>query len=157
MTQNKSAITLIKQDHRAVERLYREYKAAEGKERDRDRCAEEICKSLEMHAKMEETYFYPAVRKEVNATGDLMIVEAYAEHLGMKTLIKAVKALPEGQAREATLNALMAVVKHHVKEEERELLPEAEKKMEKEELMALGKKMARLSPSEKAKREESTR
>jgi hemerythrin-like domain-containing protein len=154
MKKNQSAIALIKQDHRAVEKLYREYRAAEGNEEERDTLIEEICKSLEMHAKMEEKHFYPALQKETNAHGDMLLVEAYAEHMGMKALVKTVKNLPEGMARDASLSALMGVVKHHVREEEQEILPEAEKTLGRERLEELGGKMASMSPSEKKKKEE---
>jgi hemerythrin-like domain-containing protein len=154
MKKIQSAVALIKQDHRAVEKLYREYKAAEGDEQERDMLVEEICKSLEMHAKMEEKHFYPTLQKETNAHGDMLLVEAYAEHMGMKALVKTVKNLPEGTARDATLTALMGVVKHHVREEEQEILPEAEKTLGRERLMELGGRMAAMSPSEKKKKEE---
>jgi hemerythrin superfamily protein len=154
MKNNKSAVALIKQDHRAVERLYRDYKAAQGNEEERDVCVEEICKSLDMHAKMEEKHFYPAVRKEADAREEMMVVEAYAEHMGMKALVKTVKNLPEGMARDATLQALMGVVKHHVREEEQEMLPKAEKLLGDAKLEELGGKMAPMSPSEKKKKEE---
>jgi hemerythrin-like domain-containing protein len=156
MKKNHSAIALIKQDHRAVEKLYREYKAAEGKEGARDMLVEEICKSLDMHAKMEEKHFYPTLKKETDAEGDMLLTEAYAEHFGMKALVKTVKNLPEGMARDATLNALMGVVKHHVREEEQEILPEAERRLGEEQLMELGSRMASMSPSEKKKKEEAT-
>jgi hemerythrin superfamily protein len=148
-----SAVALIKQDHRAVEKLYREYKTKEGDEAERNRLAEEICKSLEMHAKMEEKHFYPALRKKTSAKGDLKVTEAYAEHLGMKALVKTVKSLPEGRIRGATMKTLMDVVKHHMKEEESEMLPEAERLLGNE-LESLGKKMAALSPSEKQRMKE---
>jgi hemerythrin superfamily protein len=154
MKREISAVALIKQDHRAVERLYREYKAAEGNDEERDRLVEEICKSLDMHAKMEEKHFYPEMQKESGARGDLLIAEAYAEHFGMKALVKTVKNLPEGMARDATVRALMGVVKHHVQEEEREILPAAEKELGEERLIELGGRMSVMSPSEKQKRSE---
>jgi hemerythrin superfamily protein len=152
MKNNINAIDLIKQDHRSVEKLYREYKSAEGDEKERNRLAEEICKSLEQHAKMEEKHFYPALREKTNTQGDLKIVEAYAEHLGVKALVKTLKNMPEGRIRSVTMKTLMDVVKHHVKEEEGEMLPEAKKLLGEEVLVTLGNKMAMLSPSEQHKK-----
>lgn len=146
-----SAAELIKKDHRAVEKLYRAYKAAEGNKGERERLAEEICASLSEHAKMEEKHFYPALREKAKTKDDLMVAEAYAEHLGMKGLVKTVEAMPEGRARESLMSALMGVVKHHVKEEETEMLPKAEKLLGAEMMAELGRKMATLSPSEKRK------
>lgn len=156
---HKNALTIIKQDHRAVEKLYREYKAAKEKSDERHSLAERICSSLDLHAKMEEKHFYPALSKELTGKDELLVAEAYAEHVGMKALVKTAKTLPEGLVREATLKALMEVVKHHVKEEESEMLPKAEKELGEEKLIALGAKMATMSPSEKEKRtmERSTR
>ena len=147
-----NAHTLIKQDHRSVEKLYREYKAAGADASTRDTLAKKICRSLDMHAKMEEKHYYPAIRKASKTDGDALIAEAYAEHLGMKVLVKTVKTLPEGRIREATLKALMDVVKHHVAEEEKEIIPHAEKVLGEDMLMELGAKMTTMSPSEKDKR-----
>lgn len=146
-----SAIALIKQDHRAVEKMYRSYKTVEGKRDERDRIAKEICDSLEMHAKMEEKHFYPAFQEGATAKGNLLIVEAYAEHLGMKALLKTVRTMSEGRGRTTMMDALMRVVKHHVKEEEDELLPMAEKELSEARLLDLGAKMVSLSPSERQK------
>ncbi len=154
MKNSINAVALIKQDHRAVEKLYRGYKAAAEKSDARAEFAEKICASLDMHAKMEEKHFYPALQKEMKGKDELLIVEAYAEHLGMKALVKAVKAMPEGRIREGTIKALMEAVKHHVKEEEEEMLPQSEKILGEDMLMELGGKMASMSPSEKEKKEE---
>lgn len=150
-TTSVSAAELIKQDHRAVEKLYRAYKAAEGNKGERERLAEQICMSLEQHAKMEEKHFYPAVREKAKTKDDLMVAEAYAEHLGMKGLVKTVQNMPEGRARESLMSALMGVVKHHVREEETEMLPKAEKLLGADMMEELGRKMLTLSPSEKQK------
>lgn len=153
MKNSINAVALIKQDHRAVEKLYRAYKAGQEKSDTRAGLAEKICESLDMHAKMEEKHFYPALQKVVKGKDELMLVEAYAEHLGMKALVKTVKAMPEGRIREGTIKALMEAVKHHVKEEEEEMLPQSEKLLGDEKLMELGSKMSPMSPSEKEKSE----
>ncbi len=152
MKNNINAIDLIKQDHRSVEKLYREYKSAEGKEKERNHFADAICKSLEQHAKMEEKYFYPALREKTTTKGALRIVEALGEHMGVKALVKTVKNLPEGRVRSVTMKTLMDAVKHHVTEEELEMLPEAEKILGDEVLATLGRKMVALSPSEQQKK-----
>ncbi len=154
MKNSINAIAIIKQDHRAVEKLYKAYKAGAEKSDVRAELALKICESLDMHAKMEEKHFYPALQKEIkDKKEEILLVEAYAEHLGMKALVKTVKAMQEGRIREGTLKALMEAVKHHVKEEEEEMLPQSEKLLGEDKLVELGKKMAPMSPSEKEKRE----
>src|SRR4051812_37685539 len=83
----QDAIALLETDHRRVEELFRDYKAA-GDPAAKLHLAQVICMELTLHAMVEEEIFYPAFAQ---ATGDQQMLEhALKEHQGLKDLIARV-------------------------------------------------------------------
>ena len=81
---------------------------------------------LEIHAELEEKLIYPAIREEIDE--DDMMNEAIEEHHLVHVLIKELKKLkPADEIFEAKFKVLGELVKHHIEEEEGEMLPKAEK------------------------------
>lgn len=120
------AIELLKSDHRKVEALFEEFEKSKRGEK-RERLVQEICKELTLHADLEETEFYPLVRRTLKDTED-MIDEAQVEHASLRWLIKQLQAAnAESELYEAKVAVLKEYVQHHVKEEEKELFPKVKK------------------------------
>ncbi len=119
----KDAIALLKADHKSVDELFTQYEKSKSNNRKKQIVAQ-ICKELTIHAQVEEEIFYPAVQ---NALKDHELVpEAYIEHGSLKVLIKALKGVePNGDMYDAKVKVMSEYVKHHVKEEEKEMFPEA--------------------------------
>lgn len=119
-----NAAQLLRQDHKKVEDLFKKFEQAEGSEA-KKRIAEQAMTELEVHAKIEEEIFYPAVKSKV---GDEELVdEAKQEHQTVKDLIRELKTMDGGgEEFEAKFSELIENVKHHVEEEESEMLPKAE-------------------------------
>ncbi len=136
----KHATTIIKKDHRAVEAAYESYMSAKTDAKKLS-FAKEILTALTAHAKMEEKHFYPALRKEGKARGKALVLEAAVEHGEVKMIIAFLKKLKPGRALDAGLSMLLGLVGHHVKEEEREILPYAEEVLGAERMEELGEKM----------------
>lgn len=121
-----NAIELLKNDHRKVEALFEEFEKSRRGEK-RERLVQEICKELTLHADLEETEFYPLVRRTLNEAED-MIDEAKVEHASLRWLIKQLQtADSESDLYEAKVTVLKEYVQHHVKEEEKELFPKVKK------------------------------
>jgi uncharacterized membrane protein len=122
-----NAVAMIKEDHRRVESLYHDFQRLEGQPAEQRPVAEHICDALEIHAKLEEDIFYPAVQARVPQDGPDLVAEAVQEHQAMKRLIGQ---LQSGGLTDAdynkTVHQLMRDVQHHVREEEEEMLPRAE-------------------------------
>ena len=118
-----NALELLKADHEKVQQLF---KKAEDANPERQRqLFEEIKEELEIHAHIEETVFYPAVR-EADELKD-MVLESLEEHKQVKTLLREMENLTSDSEKfEPKLKVLMENVEHHVEEEESEMLPEAE-------------------------------
>jgi len=58
------AITLLKQDHKTVEQLFKQFEKASQPAQQRN-LAKRVIEELSVHAAIEEMVFYPAVRDRV--------------------------------------------------------------------------------------------
>jgi hypothetical protein len=134
-----SAIALLKEDHEYVRKSYRNFEKMDHQDLDAVRAVvSEVCTALEAHAKLEEALFYPAVRRKIDEP-DLM-KEAEIEHEAAKMLIRRLKRMKPGNAAYIpTFTVLCEYVLHHVKEEESEMFPKAQRR--KLNVQALGKKL----------------
>lgn len=117
---------MLKKDHSKVKQLFDDFGKAEDS-RMKERIMRDTLLELEVHAKLEETLIYPAIRKKIDAE-DIMD-EALEEHHVAHTLINELKRRTGSSngRQEAKFKVLGESIKHHVKEEEGTLFPEAEK------------------------------
>jgi hypothetical protein len=114
-TKTQDAITLLKEDHRAVEKLFKEYEGASGEGR-KEKLARKICLELIVHTTIEEEIFYPACDGKIEED---LLKEAYVEHDAAKVLIAEIIAGgPDEAFYDAKVTVLSEMIKHHVKEEE---------------------------------------
>lgn len=122
----QDAIALLKQDHRAVEALFAEFEGAD--ESEQSSLATRICQMLTVHTQIEEEFLYPQAKDAFDEDDDWMVYEALIEHGSAKELIAKIEA---GNAEDPEFKALVKVlseyIKHHVKEEEKELFPSLKK------------------------------
>ncbi len=122
---DKNAIALLKEDHRAVEKLFKEFEEAKGEGR-KEKLARRICLELSIHTKIEEEIFYPACEGKVDED---LLKEAFVEHDAAKFLIAEIEA-GNGKSDDffdAKVKVLSEEIEHHVEEEEKELFPEVRK------------------------------
>src|SRR5437870_5524040 len=116
------AIGILKKDHDRVKGLFDEFERAETRPAKR-KIVEQALTELKVHATLEEEIFYPAVRKHVG--GDLMN-EADEEHHVAKLLIAELETMKEtDDHHDAKFTVLAENVRHHIKEEENEVMPKA--------------------------------
>jgi hemerythrin superfamily protein len=126
----EDAIELLKQDHREVEVLFKEF---EKLEEDGEEAVEQViataCTELKIHDKLEMEIFYPAVRQQAEQEEvEDLLNEAEVEHTTVRDLIKTIEGMSAGdEKRSAHFTVLMEYVKHHVKEEEKEMFPKVKK------------------------------
>jgi hemerythrin superfamily protein len=113
-------ITLIEQDHRAVERVFDRLQAGGD---DRRALLTELEMLLLPHTEAEEQAVYPTMERSGLESFDRQ--EADGEHAEAAQLLERLKTQThdEGAFRQ-TLSALVEAVRHHVEEEEQEMLPE---------------------------------
>lgn len=113
---SKDAIALLKEDHREVEKLFKEFERAKGEGR-KQKLAHEICLELSVHAELEETIFYPACEGTVDEDE---LKEGYVEHDAAKLLIAEIEANQGGDDEffDTKVHVLQEEIEHHVEEEE---------------------------------------
>lgn len=121
--QHDDAIDLLKRDHREVEGLFSQFKQA-GDDDERIRLAQRICSALSIHAKVEEELFYPAARDAMASDTAALIDEATVEHASLKQLISDIDGdSADDEMFAARMHVLEEYVRHHVREEETQLMP----------------------------------
>jgi hemerythrin superfamily protein len=133
------AIVALKNDHRTVEQLFKRFeKAGDGAHRTKRAVVDSIIAELSVHASIEETVFYPAVRREVS-DADSDVLEALEEHHVAKWLLSELEDLdPANERFDAKVTVLIENVRHHVKEEEEELFPTVREELGRSRLRELG-------------------
>jgi len=95
----------------------------QNREPDKERIIAKAVTELKIHAVIEEELFYPAVRKHV---GKNVMNEADEEHHVARVLIAELDKSGRGDDhRDAKFTVLAESVRHHIKEEENEMLPKA--------------------------------
>lgn len=141
-----NAIELLKKDHRTVKSLFESFEKA--KKTDEETSKAELFASikeeLDAHARVEEEIFYPAFdRTSEDADDKELVLEAGEEHKQVKTLLAELEGMdPDDQTFDAKMKVLKDNVEHHVKEEEGEMFPHAQKQLGSDELEALGQRIA---------------
>lgn len=128
-TKEPDAIKLLTNDHREVEKLFKEFQKAKKKDGSGNKAeiAEQICKMLTIHSEIEEEIFYPQAR-EAMADGEDIMDEAEVEHASMKNIIEQLEdADPDDEMFDAKVKVLCEYVNHHVKEEESKMFPKVKK------------------------------
>ena len=120
-----NAIDLLKKDHDEVEAMFAQYEDIKDGDNDTDKemLVAQICDALTVHAQIEESVFYPAARRALDADeGKDLLDEAAVEHQTLKDLIARLESAPtDDPLYDAGVKVLSEYVKHHVKEEENEL------------------------------------
>jgi len=119
------AIALLRADHKRVSALFEQYESTRSAAKKKTLVAT-ICQELTVHAQIEEEIFYPAVKAALKDKE--LVPEAQVEHQSLKDLIAQVKDKePDGEMFDAKIQVMSEYTKHHVKEEQTEMFPKAQK------------------------------
>jgi len=147
------AITLLRDDHQKVRKLFREFEGAgESASSERRRIVDQILEELTVHTFIEEQLFYPAVEQLQNGgkgeTPEDLVKEAEEEHAQVKRLLAELETMdPEEDTFDAKVTVVIDDVTHHADEEENEMFPKVRDLMGRNELQELGRRMLELKAS----------
>src|SRR5882762_4039784 len=143
-----NAFTLLKADHKKVAGILEKIDSTtERGVKTREELFKRLKNELDVHTRIEETIFYPALEK-AEETRDITL-EAFEEHRLVKQLLAELESLGEGKEEwTAKFTVLKENVEHHVEEEEGEMFKKARKVLSNEDAETLGTRM------EKAKQEQ---
>jgi len=118
----KHAIAILLKDHDKVKALFDRFEKVTAAA-DKEKIIGEALTELKIHAAIEEDIFYPTVRQHV---GKDLMNEADEEHHVARVLIAELdNDGRDDDHRYAKFTVLAESVRHHIKEEENEMLPKA--------------------------------
>lgn len=137
----QEAIAMLKGDHKTVKALFDKFEETDSTAA-KQKIVKEALMELKLHATVEEELFYPALRQQMEDEDGIMD-EADEEHHVAKVLIAEIESMAGNEDHwEAKFTVLAEGVRHHIKEEEGTMFPEAKKT--EIDFVALGEQMAQL-------------
>jgi len=111
-------LELLKQDHQRVKELFEQCEGSEDK-KEQKQIFKEIKFELEVHARIEETIFYPEMEEHEDLRD--MVLESLEEHKQMKTVLREMSKLsPSSEKFKPKFKVLKDDVEHHAEKEEEE-------------------------------------
>lgn len=145
-TQPTDAAGVLKNDHHAIEQLFRKFERARSAA-ERKRLAGRMVRELSIHAAIEEQLVYPALRRRLDGQVPQVLL-ALEEHHVAKVALAEIERLEGSDERFAPkVRVLIENVRRHVAEEERHLLPAMKRALSPEELRALADALVRAKGS----------
>ncbi len=126
-------ITLIKDDHKKLEAVFKKLENAEPSET--KALLKQVAELLIPHSKAEEKVVYPAIKAAApDEASD--VDDGLAEHHHVEQTLKQLIASDPGV--DGLIAAMIGEVRHHVEEEEQEILPKFSDAASTQELSELG-------------------
>ena len=139
-TQSTDLISAIMQDHLEVEKIFFELQTGSGTPEHRKQLVDHVIAELVRHSVAEEMWMYPAARKAL-PDGDQVADHELTEHAEAEKIMDELDGLsPTDEKFEPLLAKLIAAIRHHVDEEETNLLPRLREACSEDELRNLGRK-----------------
>ncbi|HEX8285385.1 MAG TPA: hemerythrin domain-containing protein [Pyrinomonadaceae bacterium] len=136
-----NAFQLLKEDHQKVSGIFQQLEpTTERAEKTRTELFARLKEELDVHARIEETIFYPAIKQEAETRE--IVLEGFEEHHVVKMLLKELESLPvDTEQWTAKLKVLQENVEHHVEEEEGEMFQKARQVLSEDDIDRLGARM----------------
>ncbi|MFF5986904.1 hemerythrin domain-containing protein [Prauserella flavalba] len=136
-------ISVITNDHREVEQVFAELEDGTADPKRRRELTDHVIAELVRHSVAEEQYMYPAARKHLE-NGDELADHEIEEHSEAELLMKQLEDMDATDPKfDRLLSNLMDSIRHHVEDEENDLLPRLRAACSEEELRELGEKVLR--------------
>jgi len=133
------ATDLLTKQHRLVEELFEQFEEAE-RSREKRTIFDKLAANLVAHDAIEREIFYPACEEELGADDDVL-GESLVEHGVVEFCLYRADQNRDSDEFDKYVTVLKEIVEHHVKEEEKELLPKVKRQLETAALEELGSRM----------------
>jgi hemerythrin superfamily protein len=135
------AIVLLRDDHKEVRKLFREFQASSTTDARKGAVVRKILELLTVHTYIENEVMYPQVR-ELLPDLEEDILESYEEHHVADVLIMELSSMGPGDERfEAKTTVLIENVTHHMDEEEQDWFPKVREGLGRKKLQELGERL----------------
>ncbi|MET7418971.1 hemerythrin domain-containing protein [Dactylosporangium sp. NPDC005555] len=141
------AIVVLKEDHKTVKRLFKEFQSTgDGAKRRKADIVGQILRELTVHTYLENEIMYPEVRKLLPDLDD-DVLESYEEHHVADVLCFELATMsPDDEHYDAKVTVLIESVTHHIDEEEQEWFPKVREGLGRNQLQDIGARMQQLRP-----------
>jgi hemerythrin superfamily protein len=140
-TQRGDLVSVIVADHREVEQVFKELESGDGTPEHRRDLVDHVIAELVRHSVAEEMYMYPAAREHL-PDGDKVADHELQEHAEAEKIMKELDGLDASDARfDELVGKLISEVRHHIEEEEGDLLPRLQEACSSSRLQELGDKV----------------
>lgn len=122
---SRSPVTkLLEKQHREAKALFHKLEKGEGNPK---QLVQELADALAAHMAIEQDLYYPAAKK----IDEEMIYESFEEHSLAEVGIKRLLATkPSDDSFKAHVTAVKELIEHHVEEEEEDLFPKVDQKLD---------------------------
>ena len=121
-----NALDILKKDHDRVRELFSEYDTLSGDGARKNEIAQTVLQELELHSRVEEDIFYPAMRARSGKEGKELVKHSYDEHHDIDDLVAELRDTdPSDPDFDDKFQELMEEVEDHIEEEENEMFPKA--------------------------------
>jgi hemerythrin superfamily protein len=139
------AIVLLKQDHKEIRRLFKQFQdAGEGAAAKKGRIVEQILEALTVHTYIENECMYPETRVLLPDLED-DVLESYEEHHVADVLCMELSTMdPDDERFDAKTTVLIESVTHHIEEEEQDWFPKVREGLGRKQLQDIGERMIEL-------------
>jgi hemerythrin superfamily protein len=136
--ETEDLVSVIMKDHRQVERIFAELETGSGSPEHRRALADHMTAELVRHSVAEEMYMYPAARKSL-PDGDQVADHEIAEHAEVERTLKDLEGVDATDPRfDQLVGKVVTDIRHHVADEEQNLLPRLQQACSVDELRRLG-------------------
>lgn len=136
---SSDAIVLLKQDHKEIRRIFREFQQA-GKDATvlKGKLVDKIIELLTVHTYIENEVLYPRVRALLPDLED-DVLESYEEHHVADLLVVELASMkPTDERFDAKTIVLIENVTHHIEEEEQDWFPKVREGLGRKALQEIG-------------------
>ncbi|MFF2078532.1 hemerythrin domain-containing protein [Kitasatospora sp. NPDC058162] len=140
---SNDAIVLLREDHKEVRRLFREYQgfAQDGHDPERAGTVKQIIESLTVHTYLEDELVYPRIRQEVPGLDEEMDRAEQEHHVADLLCEELSRMDPDDEGYDAKTAVLIDAVERHIEQEETEWFPRVRAALGRNELRELGERM----------------
>ena len=142
MVEQQNLIEVITCDHREVEAAFKQLESGEGTAEHRRSLVDHVIAELVRHSVAEEMYMYPAARESLS-DGDQVADHEIEEHAEAEEVMKRLDGMdPADSDFDQLVKKLIADVRHHIADEESDLLPRLQQSCSADQLVELGKQVS---------------
>jgi hemerythrin superfamily protein len=132
-------ITLIKDDHAKLESVFKKLETADPSQV--PDLLQQVEEMLIPHSKAEEQVVYPAIKSAAPDEGS-DVDDGIAEHHHVEEVLQQLKSSdPEAPGVDGLIAAMIGEVRHHVEEEEQDILPKFSAAVDNQQLSELGEQL----------------